>query len=128
MLKELEDGNDVIIGSRFVEKKKPLTLRMLGSHIIAFTIKLTTGQCIKDPTSGMRMFNKKILKECAEKINYGPEPDTIAYLLKQKKRIKEVQVQMDERIAGESYLNFTRSLLYMLRMMVSLVFIQNFRD
>ena len=105
-----------------------LTLRMLGSHIIAFTIKLTTGQCIKDPTSGMRMFNKKILKECAEKINYGPEPDTIAYLLKQKKRIKEVQVQMDERIAGESYLNFTRSLLYMLRMMVSLVFIQNFRD
>ena len=45
----------------------------------------------------MRMFNKKILKECAEKINYGPEPDTIAYLLKQKKRIKEVQVQMDER-------------------------------
>jgi Glycosyltransferases involved in cell wall biogenesis len=128
MLKTLEEGYDIIIGSRFVEERKPFTLRMLGSHLIAVTMKLTTGFSINDPTSGMRMFSRSILKLCADQLNYGPEPDTIAYFLKKKVKVKEVQVKMNERIAGESYLNLSRSILYMLRMMVSLVFIQNFRD
>ncbi len=128
MKKELEKGNDIVIGSRFVEKRKPFSLRMLGSHLIGFMIKLTTGFSIKDPTSGMRMFSRPILKLCAEQINYGPEPDTIAYFLKKKVKIKEVQVSMDERIAGESYLNLSKSIIYMLRMMVSLIFIQSFRN
>lgn len=128
MLEKLEEGNDVVIGSRFVDEKKPFTLRMLGSHLIAFTMKFTTGFSIKDPTSGMRMFSRPILRLCAEQINYGPEPDTLAYLLKKKVKIKEVQVTMNERIAGESYLNLPRSIMYMLRMMVSLIFIQNFRE
>lgn len=34
---------------------------------------------------------------------------------------------MDERIAGESYLNMTKSMMYMLRMLLSILFIQNFR-
>ena len=35
---------------------------------------------------------------------------------------------MDEREAGESYLNFTKSILYMLRMMLSILIMQNFRE
>ena len=34
---------------------------------------------------------------------------------------------MDERIAGESYLNLTKSMMYMLRMLLSILLIQNFR-
>ena len=34
---------------------------------------------------------------------------------------------MDERVAGESYLNLSRSVMYMLRMLLSILFIQNFR-
>ena len=34
---------------------------------------------------------------------------------------------MDERIAGESYLNITKSMMYMLRMLMSILLIQNFR-
>ena len=44
----------IVIGSRFVDRKKPRTLRMAGSRLISFAIKLTTGRTIKDPTSGMR--------------------------------------------------------------------------
>ena len=57
------------------------------------------GQEGEDPTSGMRMFNKKMIAEFALNLNYGPEPDTISYLLKQGATIAEVQVEMDERIA-----------------------------
>ena len=127
MLAKMEDGYDIVIGSRYVNVKKPGSLRMLGARMLTVAIKLTTGKRISDPTSGMRMFNKSMIKEFAVNINYGPEPDTISYLLKQGASIAEVQVEMDERIAGTSYLNITRSAMYMFRMLVSIFFIQSFR-
>lgn len=127
MLEEMEKGYDIVIGSRFVTKKKPKTARMLGSNLISLAIQVTTGFKITDPTSGMRLYNKSMIKEFATNINYGPEPDTISFLLKQGIKIGEVQVEMSERIAGESYLNWVKSITYMTKMMVSIVFLQNFR-
>lgn len=122
-----KDNAQIVIGSRFVTRKKPHSLRMLGSNVISAFIRLSTGFRLNDPTSGMRMFNRDIIKEFALNINYGPEPDTISYLIKKGVRVKEVQVQMDERVAGESYLNFTRSMKYMILMSFSILFIQGFR-
>ena len=127
MLDKIQEGYDIVIGSRFVTEKKPHSLRMLGSNLISMAMKLTTGRRVKDPTSGMRMFNKTMIAEFALNMNYGPEPDTVSYLLKQGATIAEVQVEMDERIAGESYLNLTKSMMYMLRMLLSILLIQNFR-
>lgn len=124
---KVQDGYDIVIGSRFVKKKKNHSLRMFGSNLISFAIRITTGRKVNDPTSGMRMFNKKMIEEFAMGLNYGPEPDTISYLMKQGANITEVQVEMDERIAGESYLNFVKSMAYMLRMAISILVIQNFR-
>ena len=124
MEEELEKGNDIVIGSRFVTEKKPKSLRMLGSNLIQCAIKITTGKTITDPTSGMRLFNRKMIKCCAEALDLGPEPDTIALLLRRGAKISEVQVTMNERIAGESYLNFSRSILYMIRMFVSIIILQ----
>lgn len=115
---------DVCIGSRFVEEKKPRSLRMLGSNIIQTTIRLTTGKNIKDPTSGMRMFNRAAMKIMANQVDYGPEPDTVAHLIRSGAVVDEVQVEMHERIAGESYLNFSRSIKYMMHMCFSIIFIQ----
>lgn len=127
MLEKMQEGYDIVIGSRFVTEKKPHSLRMLGSNMISAAMKLTTGRRVKDPTSGMRMFNKKMIAEFALNMNYGPEPDTVSYLLKQGATIAEVQVEMDERIAGTSYLTFGRSMMYMMRMLISILLIQNFR-
>lgn len=127
MLQKIQEGYDIVIASRFVNEKKPHSMRMLGSNLISAAMKLTTGHRVKDPTSGMRLFNKKMIAEFALNLNYGPEPDTISYLLKQGATIAEVQAKMDERIAGESYLNLTKSMMYMLRMLVSILLIQNFR-
>lgn len=127
MLNEMGNDYDIVIGSRFVKEKKPTSARMLGSRLISFAIKLTTGKKITDPTSGMRLFNKEMIKEFATSMNYGPEPDTVAFLIKNKRKVSEVQVKMDERIAGESYLNFTRSIKYMIKMGFSIMLIQFFR-
>ena len=127
MRDKMEEGYDIVIGSRFVTEKKPRTLRMLGSNLISAAIRLTTGVKIKDPTSGMRMFSRKMVEEFALSLNYGPEPDTVSYLLKQGAKVAEVQVRMDERIAGESYLNPVNAMKYMSKMLFSILFIQNFR-
>ena len=127
ILEKMKEGYDIVIGSRFVEKKKPYSMRMIGSRLIAGAIRLTTGMKIKDPTSGMRMFNRITMKECAINKNYGPEPDTVSYLIKKGAKVAEVQAEMDERVAGESYLNAITSAVYMARMLTSILVIQNFR-
>lgn len=127
LVREIGDY-DIVIGSRFVNEDKPKSMRMLGSNLISGIIKLTTGVRINDPTSGMRAYNKKMIKELAFGPNLGPEPDTISYLIKRKgAQVKEVQVQMADRLAGESYLNLKSSVKYMAHMFFSVLFIQFFR-
>ncbi len=127
MLELLEDGADIVIGSRFITVKKPKSLRMLGSYLISWAIRLTTGRAICDPTSGMRMFNRRLLEEFAQNLNYGPEPDTISYLIKNGAVVKELQVEMAERTGGQSYFNLARSAEYMVKMGLSILLIQWFR-
>ena len=127
MIEEIEKGYDIVIGSRFVEKKKPFSARMMVSRMISLAIKITTGKRINDPTSGMRLYDRKCMREYAQEVNYGPEPDTISYLIKNGAKISEIQVDMEERIAGTSYLNFAKSISYMFRMLMSIMVIQLFR-
>lgn len=127
MLTKMKEGNDIVIGSRFVTNRKGKSLRMFGSKLITIAIKLTTGTRISDPTSGMRMFSKAMIKEFARNLNYGPEPDTISYLIKNGAKVAEVQVEMDDRQFGESYLNMVGSMKYMSKMLLSILVIQNFR-
>lgn len=127
LVKEIENGNNIVIGSRFVDEKKPFTARMIGSRLIAGAIKLITGKTIKDPTSGFRAYDKACIRDYATEMNNPPEPDTLVYMLRKNRKIKEVQVQMSEREFGESYLDLVNTIKYMSRMMVSIFLIQPFR-
>ena len=127
MRKKMEEGYEIVIGSRFVNAKKDWSMRMVGSRLIEAAIRLTTGVTVNDPTSGMRMFNRAMVEEFAQNLNYGPEPDTISYLIKNGATVKEVQVEMGERLAGQSYLTFWRSVQYMVKMSISILLIQWFR-
>lgn len=124
LVKEIEEKNDVAIGSRFVTNKKPKTLRMLGSNLISFVIKLTTLRKIKDPTSGMRAYNKKAIEMFVNNASLTPEPDTMVYMIKKGLKVKEVQVEMKDREFGESYLNPIKSIQYMVNMFFSIIFIR----
>ena len=125
MLEKMRSAQaDIVIGSRYKEKKKPHSMRMLG-RIISGAIKLTTGgKNIEDVTSGMRLFNKRMIKNFGYNMHYSPEPDTIAYLLNCDIKIEEIQVEMYERIAGTSYLNLKNSVWYMLKMLFSILVFQ----
>ena len=129
LIDEMErTGCDIVIGSRFKTERKPLNSRMIGSQIITTAIWMTTGgKYIGDVTSGMRLFNKRMIKRFGYDMHYSPEPDTLAYLLNSGVKIKEVQVKMYERTAGVSYLDFKGSVWYMMKMLFSIFLFQWFR-
>ena len=128
MFKCMESTNaDIVIGSRFVTKKKEHSARMMGSRLITALIKATTGCAIGDPTSGMRMYNRKMIECFSSDSTLNPEPESLALLIRKGASVKEVQVSMRERQAGESYLNVTKSIAYMVRVFTSILFVQWFR-
>ena len=98
-----------------------------GSALITAMIRLTTGQKVQDPTSGMRLFDRDMIRRFALNYDYSPEPDTIALCIRNGAKVSEMQVEMRDRTAGESYLNFTKSVAYMLRVCISIMFVQWFR-
>lgn len=124
MVEEIENGYNIVIGSRFVSEKKSWSLRMLGSRIITFFIKITTGKTVNDPTSGMRMLDKKMLEDYAFHMNRRPEPDTLALQIKKGYKVKEIQVKMEDRLAGTSiYAGIGSSIHYMLNAVISILFL-----
>ena len=125
LLKEVENGADYVIGSRFVSEKKPISARMLGSRLLCFLIWLKTRKKVSDPTSGMRALGKRVISEFKESMNYYAEPDALCHLLHKGYNIKEVQVTMKDRETGESYFrNPLKSIYYMLSVSLSILFIQ----
>ena len=127
MREKMEEGYNIVIASRFVTEKKPHSMRMLGSRIIAAAIRLSSGASIADPTSGMRMYDRRMIHLFANQINYPPEPDTVSWLVKNGAKVAEVQAVMDERTGGVSYLTPMNAVRYMTRTLISILFIQSFR-
>ena len=73
-------GSDMVIGSRFIEKEgfQSSGLRRVGIRYFSTLIRLVTGARVTDPTSGMRMVNRDVMKIYAE--NYPkdyPEPESV---------------------------------------------------
>lgn len=125
MAKALEENDaDIVIASRALAGESPEGLRNAGAKLISWLIRRTTGTTILDPTSGMRMYNRRMIKLFATGFDVQPEPDTVALVARRGGRIVEVPAHMQERQAGESYLNMGASIKYMLRMTLSILLYQ----
>ena len=77
-----QTDSDIVIGSRYVEKPGKLTPRIIGGRVISGCIRLMTKTRISDPTSGMRIYDRRVMELFVSSSLYSPEPDTLSYLLK----------------------------------------------
>ncbi len=120
----VNDEADMVIGSRFIENEgfQSSALRRTGINFLSFLIRIMCGVKVCDVTSGFRATNKKLnelfSKEYAQ--DY-PEPEAIITSVRNKARIKEVPVVMLERIGGESSIKSFKSLMYMIKVSVSII-------
>ena len=121
LIKEILDGNDLVIGSRFVEKTKyeQTFFRMLGINMISAVTKLMTGFKIHDTTSGYRAVNRNIIEEFANSYPYDyPEPCTNMHMIKKEYKIKEIPVEMKQRETGVSSISPLQSAIYMFKVIL----------
>ena len=119
-----EQDADIVIASRILAGEAPSGLRNVGSKLISWLIRRTTGAVITDPTSGMRMYNRRMIELFATGFDVHPEPDTVALVARRGGRVAEVPAHMLDRQAGESYLTVGKSIGYMLRTSLSILLYQ----
>ena len=91
---------DMVIGSRFIEKKGFQSSRTRRIGIIFFTklIKMMTGATITDPTSGLRMVGRRTIELFSKDYPRDyPEPESVVAILRRHMTVIEIPVVMKER-------------------------------
>lgn len=125
LIKEIENGHDLVIGSRFINNSygfKSTKARRIGIKLLSGLINFFTKKIITDPTSGYRACNKNIIKLFSSDYPYDyPEPDTIVKVIKRNFSVKEIPVIMNERKEGKSSINIVRSIYYMFKVSLSII-------
>ena len=114
------------VGSRFVPGQKSrfqsTGLRRLGINIISKLIKIIGKETVYDTTSGFRAADREVIKFFSR--NYPvkyPEPESLVTLLRNGFQIREVPVNMFERVGGESSITTAKSIRYMLEVCSAII-------
>ena len=125
MASMLENGEaDMVIGSRFIAKEgfQSSFMRRMGIRYFTNLIRFLTGKKITDPTSGMRMINRKLISVFAfEYPKDYPEPESIVTILTDKYVAKEIPVLMNERTEGVSSISPKKSIYYMIKVTIAIL-------
>jgi glycosyltransferase involved in cell wall biosynthesis len=121
MLAYREVPNSIIIGSRYLNHDtfRSTWARRVGGQTIAGVLNSLFTNCrITDPTSGMRLMDRKAIELFAKHYPHDyPEPISLAWALKEGLSVSEVPVQMRERVHGYSSIIGLKPLAYMLRVL-----------
>ena len=124
---KLEQGNDMVIGSRFITKEgfQSSGLRRIGITFLSTIIRVLCHIKIYDVTSGFRICNREMIEFFAQ--NYAqdyPEPEAIVNAILHNFRVSEIPVVMNERLEGKSSISSLKSIYYMIKVSISLVLIK----
>lgn len=115
---------DMVIGSRFIEKQgfQSSLFRRMGIRYFSWLIRMLTGKTITDPTSGLRMVGRDVIKLFSERYpNDYPEPESVTAILRQGKKVEEIPVVMRERAGGISSISMQNSIYYMIKVSLAIL-------
>jgi glycosyltransferase involved in cell wall biosynthesis len=121
---EITKGANVCIGSRFIEKNgfQSTFFRRVGIRYFQYLIYGLTGRNFTDPTSGFRAFDRKVIRFFSTDYPHDyAEPESIVVMVKQRFKIREIPVMMNEREEGTSSINTIRSIYYLIKVSLSLI-------
>ena len=120
----LRENADMVIGSRFIKMEgfQSSAMRRLGIKYFTNLIKGITGATVTDPTSGLRLINRRTIEMFAAyyPTDY-PEPDSVVTLLKKKGKVVEIPVMMKERESGKSSISPLKSVYYMVKVSLAIL-------
>ena len=115
---------DMVIGSRFIEKEgfQSSFMRRVGITYFTVLIKLCTGKKITDPTSGLRMAGRRVIRMFADSYPKDyPEPESVVSALRKGCVVQEIPVVMRARQGGESSITMKKSVYYMIKVTIAIL-------
>lgn len=120
----MDNGLDMVIGSRFIEKEgfQSSKLRRIGIIFFSKLIKILTGTLITDPTSGLRMIGRNAMALFA--VDYPrdyPEPESVVAIIQRGMKVEEIPVVMKEREGGVSSISLRKSVYYMIKVTLAIL-------
>lgn len=122
----IEDGNDLVIGSRFISEDnqfKSSLLRRVGIRWLGGVLKTFAHVTVTDATSGFRAVNRKAMELFSKDYpDDYPEPESIAVAARRGLKVKEVPVVMYERQGGSSSIAGFSSVYYMIKVTLAVIF------
>lgn len=119
-----KEGLDMVIGSRFIEKKgfQSSGIRRIGIRYFTILIKLLTGKTITDPTSGLRLINRDVMELFSRHYPKDyPEPESVVAVIRRKMKVGEIPVIMHEREGGVSSISVKKSVYYMIKVSLAIM-------
>jgi glycosyltransferase involved in cell wall biosynthesis len=122
---------DMVTGSRFLAADgdgfRSSAPRRLGIRIFSWVLSRIVGQQVTDPTSGLRMAGRRGIDLFARDYPHDyPEVEAVLLMHAHQLASTELPVKMRERTAGVSSINSTRSVYYMIKVLLA-VFVGLFR-
>ncbi len=123
LLAVLEEGADMVIGSRFIGRgdyRAPF-LRRLGMIFFTGTLSILVGKKFHDTTSGFRASGRGAIEQFAAHYPSDyPEPEAILLLCRAGFDVREVPARIRERAGGASSISFLRSIYYMIKVFLAI--------
>lgn len=126
LLGALEDGADMVVGSRFAGKSASYTVsrvRARAMGLLRFTMKTLSGQQFTDTSSGFRAFNREVLEYFARTYpsEYMESVEALLLACAAGFRVAEVPVNMSDREAGTPSNRRWRLVYHYLRLLIVLI-------
>jgi glycosyltransferase involved in cell wall biosynthesis len=123
----VDEGMDICVGSRFIRNFGPGSRstfsRRIGIRFFAGLIGAMSGTKVTDPTSGFRAAGPKAWKRFAESYPEDyPEPESLFWCARNKLNVGELPVRMFERQGGVSSIRKFKSVYYMVKVSLAILF------
>ena len=127
LLRVLRDDRslNMVTGSRFLAEDgdgyRSSVTRRLGIRFFAAVLSRIVGQPVTDPTSGFRMVDRRGIELFARDYPHDyPEVEAVLLLHFHRLRSTEMPVRMRARTTGVSSINASRSLYYMVKVLLAI--------
>ena len=125
LLNEIENGADLVVGSRFLASEntfRATLARRIGIRWLQGVIKLRTGTTITDSTSGFRACGRRAMDMfCLSYPTDYPEPESVTAALIGGLDVREVPAIMHERQGGTSSIGGASAIYYMIKVSLAIL-------
>ena len=116
---------NMVTGSRFIaadgDGYRSSASRRLGIRIFGRILSWVVGRPVTDPTSGLRMTDRRGIELFARDYPHDyPEVEAVLLLHHHRLTAEELPVRMRERQSGTSSINASRSVYYMIKVLLAI--------